>query len=84
MVKYMEVGAKAEMVPRTPESPSPHEVYVTMTPGEPYTVGELASEFDDASRWTIQNRLDTLVEQGFVERKKHAANRVSYWVPGDA
>jgi DNA-binding MarR family transcriptional regulator len=53
-----------------------------MTPGEPYTAGELAEEFD-AKRHTIWRRLEGLVEKEFVNKKKHAENRVSYWVPED-
>lgn len=70
-------------VPRTPEDPGPHEVYQAMVPGDPYTVMELAREFDNASRRTIRRRLNTLVEEGFVDRKQHSQGRVSYWVPED-
>lgn len=69
-------------VPRTPEEPIPEQVYDQMTPCEPYTVGDLEAQFEGASRWTIQRRLDTLVEDGQVAKKKHATNRVSYWIQG--
>lgn len=67
-------------MPRTPEEPTPEKVYMAMNAGEPYTVRELAEEFDDTSRWTIQRRLDMLVEEGFVQRKQHSEKRVSYWI----
>ncbi len=69
-------------VPRTPGDPGPHEVYAAMQPGEPYTVRELADEFD-VSRWTIQRRLETLESEGFVEKKRHSQRRVSFWVPAE-
>ena len=37
--------------------------------------------FEDTSRWTVQHRLDTLVQDGEVKKKKHGENRVSYWIP---
>jgi len=48
---------------------------------EPYIVSDLENEWEDASRWTIQRRLDTLVDEGKIQKKKHAKNRVSYWIP---
>jgi DNA-binding HxlR family transcriptional regulator len=56
-------------------------VLAEMSVCEPYTVGELEETFEDASRWTIQRRLDALVEDGEISKKKHAENRVSYWIP---
>lgn len=73
----------AEDVPRTPEEPTPQQVLDEMIPCEPYTVSDLRDEFDDASRWTVQRRLDSLVEDGEVSKKKHSENRVSYWRPVD-
>lgn len=67
-------------VPRTPEEPTPEQVLEQMCACEPYTVSDLESEFADASRWTIQRRLDTLVDEGSVNKKKHTENRVSYWI----
>lgn len=74
--------ASAENVPRTPEEPTPEDVLDEMNVCEPYTVGELTETFEDASRWTVQRRLDTLVENGNVRKKKHSANRVAYWREG--
>ena len=68
-------------VPRPPEEPTPEQVLAAMTLQEPYTVSELVDEFEDVSRWTIQRRLDTLVEDGQLAKKKHSENRVSYWIP---
>lgn len=70
-------------VPRSPEEPTPDDVLAVMTVCEPYTVGGLTNEFSDASRWTIQRRLDELVERGDIQKKKHSENRVSYWMPAD-
>lgn len=70
-------------VPRPPDEPTPDTVLDTMTTCEPYTVGDLTDVFDDVSRWTLQRRLDTLVERGDIAKKKHSENRVSYWIPGE-
>ena len=66
---------------RTPEAPTPEAVLAEMAVCEPYTVGELQEIFEDTSRWTIQRRLDTLAEGGKIAKKKHAENRISYWIP---
>lgn len=68
-------------VPRTPDEPTPQQVLEEMNPCEPYTVSDLQDLYPDASRWTLQRRLDTLVEDGEVSKKKHTENRVSYWIP---
>jgi len=73
-------------VPRTPEKPSPQEVLKEMDPCEPYTTKDLVDAFEDdldTSRWTMQRRLETLVENGELEKKKHAENRVSYWIASE-
>lgn len=73
-------------VPRGTEYPGAENVFNAMEPCEPYSVGDLVSHFgeDDTTRWTIERRLETLHEQGRVRRKKHSANRVSWWVEPDA
>lgn len=68
-------------VPRTPDEPTPEQVLNVMEPCEPYIVSDLVDAFPDASRWTIQRRLDTLVGEDEVAKKKHTENRVSYWIP---
>lgn len=68
-------------MPKEPEEPTPQQVLQEMNPCEPYTVSDLVDRFEDASRWTIQRRLDTLVEKGDASKKKHTKNRVSYWIP---
>ena len=68
-----------ENVPRTPEEPTPEDVLEEMNVCEPYTVGDLTDIYEDASRWTVQRRLDSLVDDGHVQKKKHSKNRVSYW-----
>lgn len=67
-------------VPRTPEEPTPEQVLEHMQPCEPYTVSDLQDAFEDVSRWTLKRRLDTLVEGGEVNKKKHAENRVTFWI----
>jgi predicted transcriptional regulator len=71
---------ETENVPRKPEEPTPKQVLKKMRPCEPYTVSDIEALFDDISRWTIQRRLETLLEQGEIQKKKHAENRVSWWV----
>lgn len=68
-------------VPRQPEEPTPEQVLDKMTTCEPYTAGELADAFPDASRWTIQRRLQTLLDDDHIKRKEHAENRVTWWRP---
>ena len=67
-------------VPRKPEEPTPEMVFEEMEPCEPYSVTDLEEKFEDVSRWTIQRRLKTLNEEGVVNKKKHAENRVSWWI----
>jgi predicted HTH transcriptional regulator len=69
-----------ENMARQPEEPTVDQVRDELSVCEPYTVSDLADVFDSASRWTIQRRLDTLVDQGDLNKKKHAKNKVSYWV----
>lgn len=73
-------GSESNSVPRTPEEPTQSQVFDAMEPCEPYTVSDLRDEFPDASRWTIQRRLDALVDDGRLQKKKHTENRVSYWL----
>lgn len=74
------------LVPREPEDPSPQEVFLAMDDGQPWTAAELAEKLCEqagdeeyTNRWTVRRRLDDLVEDGFVNRKKHSESRVSYW-----
>lgn len=75
--------SSTEGVPRTPEGPTPADVLDEMSQCEPYTAGEIQDLFPDVSRWTIQRRLDSLLEDGKIAKKKHSENRVSYWKPVD-
>lgn len=74
-------GTDSADVPRTPSEPTPEQVLESMDPCVPYTAGDLTDEFDDTSRWTIQRRLETLQESDAIQKKKHADNRVTWWVP---
>lgn len=69
-----------EHVSRTPEEPTPADVLNVMDVCEPYSAGELAGRFENASRWTIQDRLETLNGQGHIRKKKHNDRRVSWWI----
>ncbi|MFB6103419.1 MAG: hypothetical protein ABEJ73_12765 [Haloplanus sp.] len=46
-------------------------------------VKDFEEMFDDTSRWTLQRRLNTLVEDGEVNKKEHGETRVTYWVEPD-
>lgn len=76
-------NADTNNVPRTPSEPTPEQVIEEMNPCEPYSVSDFEEIFHDVSRWTIQRRLDTLHEEGEVNKKKHAENRVSWWIAAD-
>lgn len=67
-------------MPRSPDEPTPEKVLDAMDRCESYNVSDLRSEFEDTSRWTIQRRLDDLVDQGRIQKKKHDNGNVSYWV----
>jgi len=75
--------SEASGVPRTPDEPTEDQVLEQMRECEPYRVRDLVAAFDDVSRWTIQRRLDQLVEDGAVSKKKHSQNAVSYWIPDE-
>lgn len=66
-------------VGRNPVEPAPHQVYVAMTPGEPYTAPELAEEWG-VTRHTMLSRLEQLHEDGFVEKKELGAT-TAFWKP---
>lgn len=70
-----------ERVPRPRDPPLPEEVLGRMAENEVYVVADLVSEFEEEygpARGTIRNRLEYLVEEGRVKRKKHENGRVTY------
>lgn len=74
-------------VPRPRDSPEPDEVLGQMVENRCYVVADLVAEFEkeyDPSRGTVRNRLEYLVEQGDVERRKHENGTVTYRRPGDS
>lgn len=74
----------SEYVPRPRDHPLPDEILNAMEPGEPYVVADLVCVFETEygpSRGTIRNRLELLVEEGDVLRKKHANDTVTYRCP---
>jgi len=56
-------------------------IEAAMEHGVPYMASEVAALFEDMSRWAARDALETLHDRGDVQRKKHAANRVTYWLP---
>lgn len=68
-------------VPRPRDPPEPGEVLAHMVENRCYVVADLVVAFEDEydpSRGTVRNRLEYLVEQGDVERRKHANGNVTY------
>lgn len=52
-----------------------------MADTEPYVVADLVAAFEgeyDPARGTVRNRLEYLVDEGKVVRKKHANGTVTY------
>lgn len=71
----------SETVPRPRDPPLPEEVLDEMVANRCYMVADLVVEFEeqyDPARGTIRNRLEYLVEEGEIERKKHANDSVTY------
>lgn len=71
----------SDTVPRPRDSPLPEEVLDEMVANRCYMVADLVVEFEeqyDPARGTIRNRLEYLVEEGEIERKKHANDSVTY------
>jgi len=73
--------AASRYVPRPRDPPSPDEVLDRMEKNRCYVVADLLADFKgeyDLSRGTVRNRLEYLVEDGKVERRKHANGTVTY------
>lgn len=71
-------------VPRPRDPPLPDEVLEQMVINRCYVVADLVVEFEeqyDPARGTVRNRLEYLVEEGDVERRKHANGAVTYRRP---
>jgi len=68
-------------VPRPRDPPLPDKVLEKMVANRCYVVADLVVEFEDEydpARGTIRNRLEYLVEQGDVARRKHSNDTVTY------
>ena len=68
-------------VPRPRDPPLPDEVLDQMVTNRCYVVADLVAEFEDEydpARGTVRNRLEYLVEEGNVKRRKHANGAVTY------
>lgn len=81
MVNIMSTDVPTSDVPRPREPPVPDELLEKMVVNRCYVVADLVFEFEeeyDPARSTMRNRLEYLVEQGDVERRKHANGTVTY------
>lgn len=80
-------GSTRTNVPRPRDPPEPDEVLDHMVENRCYVTADLVVDFEekyDPSRGTVRNRLEFLVEQGDIERIKHANGTVTYRRPGDS
>jgi hypothetical protein len=71
----------SETVPRPRDPPLPDEVLEKMVANRCYVVADLVVKFEeqyDPARGTIRNRLEYLVEEGDVARRKHSNDTVTY------
>ena len=71
----------SENVPRPRDPPLADEVLDQMVKNRCYVVADLVAEFEgeyDPARGTIRNRLEYLVKEGDVARRKHANGTVTY------
>lgn len=78
------IPPKETGVPRPRNPPQLDEIYEAMVPNRCYVAADLVVEFEDRydfERGTIRNRLEALVENGRVERRKHANGTVTYRRP---
>lgn len=74
----------SKSVPRPRDPPLPEEVLGRMVENEPYVVADLVAEFEDEygpARGTVRNRVEYLVDEGKVQRKKHENGTVTYRRP---
>lgn len=81
MVNIMVSEVASQSVPRPREPPLPDELLDEMVPNRCYVVADLVVEFEseyDPSRGTVRNRLEYLVQDGDVERRKHENGAVTY------
>lgn len=86
MVKTKMAESASGGVPRPRDPPEPQEVLDQMVKNRCYVVADLVVEFEDQygpSRGTVRNRLEYLVEQGEVVRRKHENDTVTYRRPDD-
>ena len=58
------------------------DIVAVMNECEPYTARDIADILDEGRR-TIHNYLEALEESGVVNRKKHATQRVTWWINSD-
>jgi predicted transcriptional regulator len=81
MVKPKMTETASRTVPRPRDPPLADEVLDHMVKNRCYVVADLVAEFEEKyepSRGTVRNRLEYLVEEHDVERRKHANGAVTY------
>lgn len=81
MVKHKMAESASQHVPRPRDPPLPDEVLEQMVTNRCYVVADLVVEFEEQynpARGTVRNRLEYLVEEDEVERRKHANGTVTY------
>jgi hypothetical protein len=81
MDKHKMAQSASQNVPRPRDPPLADEVRDQMVPNRCYVVADLVADFEDEydpSRGTVRNRLEYLVGEGDVERRKHANGTVTY------
>jgi hypothetical protein len=81
MDKHKMAQSASQNVPRPRDPPLADEVRDQMVPNRCYVVADLVADFEDEydpSRGTVRNRLEYLVDEGDVERRKHANGTVTY------
>jgi len=84
MVKHKMAETASGNVPRPRDPPHPDEVLEQMVPNRCYVVADLVVEFEDdydPARGTVRNRLEYLVEESDVARRKHENGAVTYRRP---
>ena len=83
MVVISVAESNRDTVPRSPEEPTPDQVYDEMVPGRCYVVADLEARFE-ASRWTVRDRLETLDKMDRIDKQDHENRTVTYQRPHDS
>lgn len=74
-------------IPQPRDPPLPEEILEKLEPNRCYMVADVVAEFEsqyDPNRGTIRNRLEYLVNEENIERRKHENDAVTYRKPPDS